>query len=60
MSLYMFLDSLPLNVCEFVKAKTPESVNDAAVAADLCFSIKGSNMPNKKPDNKKPGVLAIS
>jgi hypothetical protein len=58
MLLNMFLDSLPSHVCEFVKAKTPKSVNDAAVAADLCFSIKGSNMPNKKPDNKKPGGLA--
>ena len=48
MLLNLFLASLPSQVNEFVKARTPKSLTDAAEAADLCFSNKSSNLPVKK------------
>jgi hypothetical protein len=58
MLLNLFLASLPSNVNEFVKARTPKSLTDAAESADLWISIKGSNVHVKMPDGKKDNPSA--
>jgi hypothetical protein len=52
MILNLFMASLPQNVNEFVKGRTPTTANDAASAADLCFAIKSSGAARNKADNR--------
>jgi hypothetical protein len=58
MLLNLLLNALPSHVVEFVKARTPRSVNDAAVTADLCSSKRRSSLSCKKPEAQKRIVFS--
>jgi hypothetical protein len=43
MLLNYFMHSLKDNVVEFVKSRQPQTANEAAASADLCYSVKGKS-----------------